>query len=68
MIQPTVIISYSHEDENEKDQLLAHLNVLQGAGLVNVWSDDQINPGANWEVEIDQAMRQGQGCSIAHHG
>ncbi len=56
--QPFVFISYSHEDETEKNALLKQLNVLQQAGLVNTWSDDQIGPGADWEQEIEQAMAQ----------
>ncbi|MCP4353983.1 MAG: SUMF1/EgtB/PvdO family nonheme iron enzyme [Desulfobacterales bacterium] len=56
MNQPTVFISYSHEDEDEKDKLLSHLGVLQHAGLIDVWSDDRILAGANREEEIDQAI------------
>ncbi len=33
MSRPLVFISYSHEDEKQKDQLLSHLRVLQRAGL-----------------------------------
>lgn len=56
MLSPTVFISYSHKDETEKDQLLSHLGVLQKAGLINVWVDDRISGGADWEDEIRQAM------------
>jgi hypothetical protein len=58
MTQPLVFISYSHKDEAEKDQLLAHLGVLQQAGLVEVWNDDRIGTGADWESEISRAMAQ----------
>ncbi len=58
MTQPIVFISYSHEDEKEKDQLLAQLDVLQRAGLIGLWSDDQIGAGADWEAEINQAITQ----------
>jgi len=56
MYPPTVFISYSHMDETEKNQLLAHLGVLQKAGLINIWVDDRISGGADWEDEIRQAM------------
>lgn len=56
MTQPTVFISYSHQDEQEKDLLLKHLSVLQGAGLIDVWSDDRIAGGADWEREIRETM------------
>ena len=58
MTPPTVFISYSHKDEAEKETLLAHLNVLQHAGLIDVWSDDRIGVGSNWEQEIEQAVGQ----------
>lgn len=53
-----IFISYSHQDEGEKDQLLTHLGVLQRAGLIELWSDDRINVGADWEAEIRQAIEQ----------
>jgi tetratricopeptide (TPR) repeat protein len=56
--QPLIFISYSHEDEAEKEQLLDHLGVLQHAGLIDLWSDDRIGAGAEWEVEISQAVAQ----------
>ncbi len=56
MTQPIVFISYSREDEAEKNALLKHLDVLQKAGLIDLWSDDQIKTGADWETEIEQAI------------
>jgi serine/threonine protein kinase len=56
MVRPIVFISYSHKDEIEKEALLAHLRVLQYADLIDLWSDDRIGPGSDWEQEIDQAM------------
>jgi hypothetical protein len=53
---PLVFISYSRKDEQEKDQLLAHLGVLEEANLIESWSDDQIGPGADWEMEISRAI------------
>lgn len=56
--QPSVFISYSHKDEAEKEELVSHLGVLQGEGLVEVWVDDRVGPGRDWAAEIDQAMAQ----------
>lgn len=56
--KPSIFISYSHQDEKEKDQLLSHLGVLKHVGLIDLWSDDRIRAGADWETEINQAMAQ----------
>jgi CheY-like chemotaxis protein len=56
MTQPVVFISYSHRDEAEKNELIAHLGVLQQAGLIDLWSDDRIRAGADWQAEMGQAI------------
>jgi len=56
MIQPTVFISYSHKDEEEKDALLSQLGVLQKADLIQLWNDDRIGAGEDWEQQIREAM------------
>ncbi|HRV92000.1 MAG TPA: toll/interleukin-1 receptor domain-containing protein [Anaerolineae bacterium] len=56
--KPTIFISYSRKDEAEKEQLLAHLSVLQHAGLTHVWSDDQIGAGHDWQQEIQDVVNQ----------
>lgn len=58
MTKPLVFISYSAEDEDLKDQLLSHLEVLGKAGLVEVWSADRIGAGLEWRAEIDQTISQ----------
>jgi hypothetical protein len=58
MTQPLIFISYSHKDEAEKDKLLSHFGVLQNAGLISLWSDDEIRAGTEWEREIDRAIAQ----------
>lgn len=57
-IKQSIFISYSRKDEKEKDKLLSHLGVLQKAGLLSIWSDEEIGPGADWKKEIEQAMAQ----------
>jgi tetratricopeptide (TPR) repeat protein len=56
MTQPLVFISYSHKDKEEKEKLLSHLGVLGKADLIDLWSDDRIGAGADWEPEIREAM------------
>src|SRR5262245_29504783 len=58
MTQPIIFISYSHEDESEKDELLTHLGVLQREGSISLWSDDQISVGADWKQEISEVIAQ----------
>lgn len=58
MPRPTVFIGYSHQDEQEKEVVLAHLNVLRHAGLLDVWHEDRISAGADWEHEIEQTIEQ----------
>jgi len=58
--KPVVFISYSHKDEAEKNQLLSHLGVLREAEYIDLWSDDRIGAGKDWEKAIDQTMAQAQ--------
>jgi len=58
MTQSVVFIAYDNQDEPEKDRLLSHLSVLNKAGLIDLWSNDRIDPGAIWQAEIEQAMTQ----------
>lgn len=43
--RPSVFISYSHKDEEWKDRLQTHLDVLGVEGLLDVWEDRQISAG-----------------------
>jgi hypothetical protein len=58
MTQPFVLISYSRQDEAEKDILLTHLKGLQQAKQLTVWSDGDIEPGNDWPEGISQAIAQ----------
>ncbi len=51
-----VFISYSHEDETWKDQLVKQLNVLEKASLIDSWDDRRIKAGTDWYPEIEKAM------------
>jgi formylglycine-generating enzyme required for sulfatase activity len=54
--RPKIFISYSHKDEQEKDALLAQLRVLKQHS--DVWHDDRIGAGENWEQRINETMEQ----------
>jgi formylglycine-generating enzyme required for sulfatase activity len=48
-----VFISYSHQDEDLKDELVNyHLKLLQRDGKINTWQDRDIEAGAVWDEEI----------------
>ena len=55
---PRVFISYSHRDKALKNKLLRHFGVLEGLASIQVWTDDAIGAGREWQTEIDQALSQ----------
>lgn len=54
-----VFMSYSHKDENLRDQLEVQLAMLRRQGLVDVWHDRRLLPGdhLDWTIgeELDRA-------------
>ena len=46
-----VFISYSKQDKDLRDGLLAHLRPLEREGIIT-WHDRQILPGTEWDKEI----------------
>jgi len=56
MVRDQVFISYSHQDRQFLDELLAHLKPLRRAGHIVAWSDEQIQPGSQWFAEIQSAL------------
>lgn len=59
LTKPLVFVSYSHNNEKEKDALMRHLKVLEkSAGLLQAWNDDAIGGGADWEAAITHAIAQ----------
>lgn len=44
-----LFLSYSHEDERQKKQLLKHLKSLERQGIIETWDDQQLKAGDNRE-------------------
>lgn len=53
MAAARVFLSYAHEDDAHRAALVDHLAPLIDAGVLQVWHDRQIQPGADWSTEID---------------
>jgi hypothetical protein len=54
--QGTVFISYSHKDKRWLQRLLVHLKPLERQGVLDIWEDSRIKPGAPWREEIRKAL------------
>jgi hypothetical protein len=51
-----VFISYSHRDEQYRNELDKHLALLKRQGAVNIWSDHCIRPGEEFDPAIATAL------------
>lgn len=51
-----VFFSYSRSDESFKDELEKRLSILQRQGVISSWNDRLIEPGSEWEREIDAQL------------
>ena len=56
MTAPSIFISYSHKDEEWKDRVVTHLQVLEMEEMLNVWNDRRIEAGEDWRPEIEEAL------------
>lgn len=52
----SVFISYSHRDEEFKDELIVHLSNLKRQGKIRAWQDRDIEAGTEWNAEIQQQL------------
>ena len=52
-----VFISYSHKDENFKDELLTHLKGLKLTTDIAMWDDRNIVAGEKWDEAISENLR-----------
>lgn len=51
-------LSYAHEDGWAKDALQKHAAVLMRSGLITIWQDREILPGASIDQSIDGALEK----------
>ena len=52
-----VFIGYSHKDKRFLSELHAHLAPSIRSGLVDLWDDTRMLPGAKWHEEITKAIQ-----------
>jgi hypothetical protein len=53
----SVFFSYSHKDENLRDELAEHLATLNRNGEISVWHDRKIAAGSDWIKAIDDNLK-----------
>jgi hypothetical protein len=52
----SVFFSYSHRDEELRNELDIHLAPLKRQGIIDTWNDRRIGPGQEFEHEISEAL------------
>lgn len=52
----TVFFSYSHKDEELRDELGTHLSMLKRDGSITSWHDRRILPGEHFAQQIDENL------------
>lgn len=55
---PKLFISYAHEDEDYKNQLVEHLEGLTQQGVIASWHDGQLVAGQQWNEEIVRSLNE----------
>ncbi len=53
-----IAFSYSHKDEELRDQLETHLKLFQRQGVISTWHDRKILGGENWAGVIDDNFKR----------
>jgi hypothetical protein len=51
-----VFFSYSHRDEELRDELAIHLTMLKRQGIIAAWHDREITAGSDWAGAIDDHL------------
>ncbi|PSB28503.1 hypothetical protein C7B82_13330 [Stenomitos frigidus ULC18] len=51
-----VFFSYSHRDEELRDELAIHLSMLKRQGIIAAWHDREITAGSDWAGAIDSHL------------
>jgi hypothetical protein len=55
-----VFFSYSHKDEDLRNELETHLALLKRQGLISSWHDRRISAGSNFGKDIDSKLESSQ--------
>jgi internalin A len=55
-----VFYSYSHKDDAMRGRLQVHLKILERQGLIESWSDREIEAGEDWKVSIAEALERAE--------
>lgn len=51
-----LFISYTHQDEKYKEQLITHLTTLKRRGIINEWHYRKLISGQEWDMTIKQEL------------
>ncbi len=51
-----VFFSYSHKDEELRDELAKHLDILEQQRVISSWHDRKILPGEEWDHQINDNL------------
>jgi TIR domain len=51
-----IFFCYAREDEELRKKLEKQLRALKRQGIIGIWYDREISPGAEWEREIDRHL------------
>ena len=51
-----IFVSYAHEDDDLRQELVNHLKTLEREEIISVWHDRLIQPGKDWDEEIDEEI------------
>jgi formylglycine-generating enzyme required for sulfatase activity len=55
-----VFLSYSHKDDELREELSSHLSSLAHQKLIEPWHDRNIDAGSGWASEIDQNLARAE--------
>ncbi|ABW33414.1 TIR domain-containing protein [Acaryochloris marina] len=55
-----VFISYSHKDDDLREELVTHLANLKRQGKIAAWHDRAIEAGEEWKSQIDSKLESAQ--------
>lgn len=53
-------LSYAHDDERWRARIAPNLALLEHDGLLDLWCDLKINPGAKWDEEIKHKAEESE--------